>query len=85
MVDGLEQDFRPCRVGGAGLGPSQTYEPGSPLGRLRLELLEIAAAGKGHDAEVLPLPAQHRQRAPADRAGGAEHRDALHCPTPSSR
>ena len=48
----------------------------APAGHLRQQALALPAGGERHDAEVIPLAIEHAQRALADRAGGAEHRDA---------
>ena len=56
-----------------------------PFGHLRGELLPVPSAGQGHHAEVVALAPEHLERAPSDRAGGAEHRDPDHQMTPKAR
>ena len=57
-------------------GRREPRERGAPLRHLPLELLAVPAAGQGHHREVIALAPQHVERAPADRAGRAQHRDA---------
>src|SRR5262249_24996389 len=55
-----------------------------PLAHLAGELAGIGVRGDRHQTEALAMPRQHVERVLADRAGGAEHRDADHATTPSS-
>ena len=59
-----------ARPGQAGVGRP-------PLGHLRAaSSSRFRPAGERHDPEMLALAAEHVERAPADRAGGAEDGDA---------
>jgi hypothetical protein len=56
-----------------------------PFGRLTLQLLAVTTGGQRHHSEMLPLAAQHIERAAADRAGGTEKGNSSHQITPNSR
>ena len=56
--------------------PASPAKAGLPLRHLRVERLDVPARRQGHDPEVLALAPQHGERAPADRAGRAQHRHA---------
>jgi hypothetical protein len=47
-----------------------------PGGDLRQQSLPLAARRECHHAEVIPLAVEYTERALADRAGGAQHRNA---------
>ena len=71
MGGGLEEAARPG-VGG------ERGERRFPFGELLGEERGVGPGGQGHDLEPVAMPAQHAQRALADRAGRAEDGDALH-------
>ena len=56
-----------------------------PLRDLRRQPVAVPAGGKRHEPEAIRMAAKHGERAPADGAGGSEHRHAAHQTSPKSR
>ena len=73
MGRGLEQHVGAGRMASAVAARRQAGVGGLPLGDLCLELLDVPPGRERDHAEVLALPPEHRQRAPADRTGRAKH------------
>ena len=74
MGRGLDQHLGPAGPAVVRFrAPRSPAKAGTPLRHLPLELLAIPAAGEGDELEVVPLAAQHVERAATDRAGRAQH------------
>ena len=74
-----EQRPAPCHQAGGPSVPVLTRarrNSASEAARLRVEQPGIRERGQRRDMEALALPRDHAERGRADRAGGAQHRDA---------
>ena len=76
MGGGLDEDLGPGGPARVATHSGKSGVGGPPLRDLRLQLLPVLSGGQGDQAEVLLLPPEHIQGAPANRAGRAQESHA---------